>query len=260
MHDQIHSQRDLGEYVREKILPKKMTVKQAATHLGIGRPALSNLLNGKAVLSPDMAARLERSFGANRRRLLELQDQVTRVALNASPKTLLVRRYVPGFLTLKAQQLHDWPQNSLEARQLFPVLVRKLIHSTGEELRHVDFPGYDNSQRHGWDGWLEADAATAWIPEGRSGWELGTDAHPRVKAERDYQIRVANVSANERADCTFVFVTPRNWPGKTAWEKEKSAARTWKAVRALDASDLEQWLEESVPCTDVARREPWVTD
>jgi hypothetical protein len=42
-------------------------------------------------------------------------------------------------------------------------------------------------------------------------------------------------------------VTPRNWPGKTSWEKRKNEAGDWKAVRAFDASDLEQWLEQSIP-------------
>ena len=50
----------------------------------------------------------------------------------------------------------------------------------------------------------------------------------------------------ERAQTTLVFVTPRNWPGKTRWAKDKNAAREWKTIRAHDASDLEQWLEASV--------------
>jgi hypothetical protein len=116
----------------------------------------------------------------------------------------------------------------------------------GEELHQVDFPGYDNAQRHGWDGWIEADTATAWIPKGKSGWEFGTDADPRKRANDDLKSRLT-VPAAERRDCTFVFVTQRNWPGKTAWEKEKNDLDEWKAVRAFDASDIEQWLEESVP-------------
>ena len=43
-----------------------------------------------------------------------------------------------------------------------------------------------------------------------------------------------------------MFVTPRNWKGKNDWAAEKNARGEWKAVRAYDASDLEQWLEESV--------------
>ena len=53
--------------------------------------------------------------------------------------------------------------------------------------------------------------------------------------------------APERKNLTFVFVTPRNWQCKTAWAKDKAAKKRWKDVKALDASDLEQWLEQSVP-------------
>ena len=109
----------------------------------------------------------------------------------------------------------------------------------------MDFSGHDNAQRRGWDGLVEADSATSWVPEGRSGWELSVDARPSAKAERDYQARLKMLSPAERADCTFVFVTPRNWPGKVEWVRGKEAAEDWKAVRALDASDIEQWLEET---------------
>ena len=33
-----------------------------------------------------------------------------------------------------------------------PVLLRTLLHSTGDGLSHVDFPGYDDAQRPRWDG------------------------------------------------------------------------------------------------------------
>ena len=54
-----------GTHVKEKIIPKKLSIKKAAELLGLGRPALSNFLNGKAALSPEMALRLEKTFGAN---------------------------------------------------------------------------------------------------------------------------------------------------------------------------------------------------
>ena len=46
---------------------------------------------------------------------------------------------------------------------------------------------------------------------------------------------------------TFVFVTPRKWDGKHDWAKAKNLRGDWKDVKAFDASDLEQWLEQSVP-------------
>jgi addiction module HigA family antidote len=237
----------VGVYVRQHVIPDGMSVREAAKRLGVGRPALSNLLNGNASLSPEMALRLEKAFGANRQELLDLQANLERDRRRAQEKGVAVRAYVPHFLTIKARQIHDWAEGNHDARNQLPVLLRRLIHSTGHDLRHVDFPGYDNAERKGWDGAIEAGAATPWIPEGNSGWEFGVNQNPGAKADKDYATRLASVPAAERATRTFVFVTPRNWPGKAAWVKEKNAAGDWKAVRALDASDLEQWLEESIP-------------
>lgn len=236
-----------GIYVRESIIPAGMSVKDAAKQLGIGRPALSNFLNGKSALSPEMAVRLEKAFGADRKRLLDMQSAYDRQARGTSEKEVTVRPFVPNFLTIKARQIEDWADSQIEARNHLPVFLRKLVHSTGNDLRQVDFPGYDNAQRKGSDGFVEGGAATPWIPEGKSYWEFGTDQRPGAKAESDYTARLNSLNATERANSTFVFVTPRNWPTKTAWEKRKNESGDWKAVRAFDASDLEQWLEQSVP-------------
>ena len=236
-----------GIFIRKHIIPKGMSVTTAAKSLGVGRPALSNLLNGNSSLSPNMALRLEKSFGADRQKLLGLQSAFDHYNRRDKEKTVTVRAYVPGFLTIKARQIEAWAESNHDARSLLPVLLRKLVYSTGHELRQVDFPGYDNAQRKGWDGLIEADAATPWIPEGKSGWEFSTNRNPGSKAESDYKARVRSVSPTERHECTFVFVTPRNWTSKTKWAEDKRALEHWKAVRAYDASDLEQWLEESIP-------------
>ena len=68
----------VGEYIRQQVIPAGMSVKEAANRLGVGRPALSNLLNGNAALSPDMAVRLEKSFGADRQKLLDMQAAADR--------------------------------------------------------------------------------------------------------------------------------------------------------------------------------------
>ncbi len=236
-----------GAYVRESIIPVGMSVKDAAKRLGIGRPALSNFLNGKSALSPEMAIRLEKAFGADRKRLLDMQADYDRHVRRTEEKEVAVRAFVPNFLAIKARQIEDWADSQIDARTHLPVLLRKLVHSTGNDLQQVDFPGYDNAQRKGTDGFVEAGAATPWVPEGRSYWEFGTTQKPGTKANSDYTARLASVDPAERANSTFVFVTPRNWPDKTAWEKQKNEAGDWKAVRAFDASDLEQWLEQSVP-------------
>ena len=68
----------VGEYIRQNVIPTGMSVKDAAERLGVGRPALSNLLNGNASLSQDMAIRLEKAFGVERQKLLDMQAAADR--------------------------------------------------------------------------------------------------------------------------------------------------------------------------------------
>ena len=52
-----------------------LSVTDAARVLGVGRPALSAVLNGRASLSPDMALRCEKAFGISMDLLLKMQLQ-----------------------------------------------------------------------------------------------------------------------------------------------------------------------------------------
>jgi hypothetical protein len=45
---------------------------------------------------------------------------------------------------------------------------------------------------------------------------MGTGDEPRGKADDDYQKRSAEPLWVKPEETTFVFVTPRSWPGKTA--------------------------------------------
>ncbi len=235
-----------GSYIKQSVLPKNLSVKSAAEMLDVGRPALSNLLNGKAALSPEMAMRVEKAFQVDASFLLEMQARYDEFLVRAGEDDIAVRAYAPAYLQITALQIAAWA-DTLDARAQLPALLRTLVHSTGTNLTAVDFPAFDNSQRKGWDGKVTSGSATPWIPRGRSGWEFGCNKNPQAKAESDYQIRTAGISAKERKSTTFVFVTPRNWAGKDNWSKDKRTRDEWKDVRAIDASDLEQWLEQSVP-------------
>ena len=235
-----------GIYVKRHIIPEGMTITKAAELLGIGRPALSNFLNGKASLSPDMATRLESTFGADREHLLNLQTKLTSKSTTTHEQPIITGTHAPALFEIRALQIENWADD-IEARQELAALLRRQIHSTGQNLTLVDFPAYDNAERHGWDGLVETSTPTPWIPVGKSGWEFGCNQNPRSKAEADYETRIKSIPPEERADLTFVFVTPRNWRGKQTWVEEKDALGHWKDVRAYDASDLEQWLEQSAP-------------
>jgi hypothetical protein len=85
------------------------------------------------------------------------------------------------------------------------------------------------------------------VPIGRSGWEFGTNENVKKKANEDFDKSVKALDKNDRDETTFIFVTPRYWPGKATWIAEAKAKGRWMDIRAYDASDLEQWLEQSIP-------------
>lgn len=233
----------IGPYIRESIIPADLSVSEAARRLGIGRPALSNLLNGNARLSRDMALKLERTFGADAnmliRRQAELEEQAQKIAIDLR----VARQQAAGYLKITSTDISNWA-GTVAARTHLPVLLRRLVHADIDAAAKVDFPGYDAGERKGWDGSTEIDSAGHWVPAGKTGWELSVSADLPGKANRDFQAR-SKLPASERMATTFAFVTARHWPGKDTWADRQRKLGQWRDVRAYDATDLEQWLERS---------------
>ncbi|MET4691231.1 hypothetical protein [Sinorhizobium fredii] len=132
-----------------------------------------------------------------------------------------------------------------ECRRNLPLLVRRLIRETTPSLAELRFPGNEAIDLPGLDGQCEAGQATAWVPQGRSVWEMGCNQEPRAKADSDYEKRTAETSRDDRKSTSFVFVTPRRWKTKDEWLAERRREGSWSAVYAYDAIDLETWLEEA---------------
>jgi len=83
-----------GAFIRTEILdPLELNVTEAATVLGVSRPALSNLLNGRADLSGDMALRVEKAFGVRMETLMRMQASYDIARTRQRSKTISVRRY-----------------------------------------------------------------------------------------------------------------------------------------------------------------------
>jgi antitoxin HigA-1 len=81
-----------GSFIRTEIL-EPLTVTAAADVLGVSRPALSNLLNGQADLSGDMALRIEKAFGVPMETLMRMQSSYDIAQTRAREKLITVRRY-----------------------------------------------------------------------------------------------------------------------------------------------------------------------
>ncbi len=77
------------------IIPDEMTVTEAARRLGIGRPALSQLLNERASLSPEMALRIEKVFGVKMDTLLKMQARYDTWQMRQRADKIKLKPYEP---------------------------------------------------------------------------------------------------------------------------------------------------------------------
>ena len=82
-----------GDFIRtEIIIPAGLSVTDAAIALQVSRPALSNLLNGKAALSADMALRIEKAFGVRMDTLMRMQSSYDIAQARKRERRIHVRR------------------------------------------------------------------------------------------------------------------------------------------------------------------------
>ncbi len=111
-------------------------------------------------------------------------------------------------------------------------------------------PAGDSVNLPGFDGDLHSECGNAWVPVGYSCWELSCRADVNKKANEDYKKR-KDFLPDYHVTRTYVALTARRWPGKTRWRAEKIVEGVWKDIRAYDADDIEQWLEQ-VPAVRLA--------
>lgn len=85
-----------GAFIREEILePFDLSIAQAADALGVRRATLSDLVNGKTALSPEMALRIEKAFGMSMDTLLKMQAWFDACAMRDRADQIPVKRFVP---------------------------------------------------------------------------------------------------------------------------------------------------------------------
>ncbi len=86
-----------GDFVRTEIVEELgLTVTKAAQILGVRRATLSDLLNGKTSLSPEMALRIEKAFGVGMEMLLRMQAWYDASQIRARANEITVQRYEPA--------------------------------------------------------------------------------------------------------------------------------------------------------------------
>ncbi len=86
-----------GRIVRQQCLePLGLTVTAAAKGLGITRKALSELLNGKSGISPEMAIRLTKAFGSSPEAWLGLQMDYDLAHIQKKGSRIRVHKLAPA--------------------------------------------------------------------------------------------------------------------------------------------------------------------
>jgi hypothetical protein len=143
---------------------------------------------------------------------------------------------------INATDLNLWANKNIASSTL-PQFLRRLIITTVKGLNFISFAAGDGTLLGGWDGRLDVTEGNAFVPDGKSVWELGTNKGVKGKADDDYEKRKADSLGYTPSETTYIFVTPRRWGGKDSWVTERNAEGFWKEVRAYDADDLEAWLE-----------------
>jgi addiction module HigA family antidote len=83
-----------GFSVRHDCLePLGLSVTEGAKVLGVSRQALTNLVTGKAAISPEMAIRLDKAFGGTAETWLALQTAYDLAQARRNEGAIKVKRY-----------------------------------------------------------------------------------------------------------------------------------------------------------------------
>lgn len=145
-----------------------------------------------------------------------------------------------------AADIIQW-SDRMNARSELPRLVRRLISQNNDQVAILDMRSGEGVGVSGYDGFVRAAKATPFVPEGDSVWEIGTEKGPGTKASKDYRKRTRDPKGVDPAKTTFVALTSRRWPTKSAWVAARRAEGLWADVRAFDVDDIELALESSPP-------------
>ncbi|MFZ3264195.1 MAG: HigA family addiction module antitoxin [Terriglobales bacterium] len=86
-----------GDLIRTEVIEALgLTVSKAAEILKVRRATLSDLLHGKAALTPEMALRIEKAFGPEMDHLLRMQLAYDVAKTRQHARGLSIKRYAPA--------------------------------------------------------------------------------------------------------------------------------------------------------------------
>jgi hypothetical protein len=147
---------------------------------------------------------------------------------------------------ISATDLQKWGAR-LEARSILIEIVGDLIRASNTSLTHFRFPSGDKGQVRGFDGDLESQEQTTFVPKGQSKWEFGVSPGSG-KAQSDFDKRDAETPTEIKKTNTLVLVNLNTWDHPTLklpdWILSLKQKSEWADIKYIDGSQLESWLDE----------------
>ncbi len=142
---------------------------------------------------------------------------------------------------IDSTNLKQWA-DKMEASQILPELVQKLIDCSNAVFTEFTLPVGDAVYKPGWDGVVNSDRQIDLVPKGLSLWEFGKNNEVKSKIEGDFNKRVLDSLGYDKNNSTFVFVTPRIWYDQKKWMDEH--IEQWGNIVIYTAVELERWIEQ----------------
>lgn len=209
-------------------------VGEAARLLGVHENTVRNWVKTGVLASARLpGTRQHRFLRPDLERLL--RDQ----GADASSRVESLKAFGPELVG--ANDLDAWTGRF--AQENFPEMVRRLLANTAGAT-NVSVRAGDGISAPGFDGISTVNSTGSFLPAGVLIMEMGTDADPVRKAQREYAKRVEELGGS-KSTAHFVFLTPRRWRNAADWQQKKTAEGHFASVRVLDADDLEGWLKET---------------
>jgi hypothetical protein len=160
---------------------------------------------------------------------------------------------VGEWMRISRNDLLRWAETE-DAPNRLPLLIRRLVAETGRGITALHIPGGSAVTSGGWDGTVDADESSPYVPAGRSGWELSVEKNSLAKAESDFEARVRSIPPAARQQMTFIEVVCRPWTKAAHFQAGAKARNEFSDVRSYNVDDLETWLEQA-PATTLWLRE-----
>lgn len=213
-----------------------LNVSEAAKRLGVHENTVRKFVRNGQLQSSKVPGLRGHRFDVREVERLE-QRRGDAVASIAPAVTLI------GPELVDATQLDLWGQTR-DAQAGFPELVRRLLTAT-PGVTSISVRAGDGVNLEGWDGIAES-AGSSYLPKGSLALEFGTGKSAmKTKADDDYGHRTTDPLGLDPSRTVFVFATPRRWSRKAPWVTARRGEKVFADVVALDADDIESWLQST---------------